>query len=170
MTTITTITDLVQYVADHLEAMGVETEDRDALTDTVQEHRVKRYEDHDEADLDELLRAVWADVTDDADWPLGEAAEGDASVTYSYVDDDQCHAYATWTGDRSEALERGMAALHAERVDGEIRYTEDGTEYVVDSEDDIVKLGAALLDGHDIGRVYSLWCAESDAYPADDAA
>lgn len=99
--------------------------------------------------------------------------EAPVTVTYSYADSAGRHRTGAWVGDRAEALCRAVEALDARETDtqGEYRYRaeETGSEWLV-PEADLVRLGAALLDGHAIAGVYSLWCAETVMDEVEDAA
>jgi len=86
------------------------------------------------------------------------------TVTYGFIRD--CTGGSgTWVGSRQEALKAAVDALDASPAgDDEWRYYADETSssWLVE-EDDMVRLGAALLSGYDMSECYSLWCSESVA-------
>lgn len=73
--TITTITELTATITETLGLDGHYTDEQ--ITAAVREHCVEAYEDHDDAALDALGRAVWADLTGGSEWPYGDAPEAD---------------------------------------------------------------------------------------------
>lgn len=88
-----------------------------------------------------------------------------ATIPYTWIDDECTLRCGTYTGDPERAILRGADALDAESVeDAQYRYHADetGEDYLVDVED-VASLGAALLGGHSMSECYSIWCADTDA-------
>ena len=84
-------------------------------------------------------------------------------ITYSYLDAGSGET-GTWVGDVQRAVDRAREALDDSRVidDGDIAYYApegDGTRWYRVTRDEAAELGAALIDGHHMAEVYSLWCA-----------
>lgn len=85
------------------------------------------------------------------------------NIDYAWIDDDCVERYGTWTGDRAVAIRAACEALDAVGLpDGRAAYyaSESGSWWAVES-DDLAALGAALLDGHTLDEVYSVWCSSS---------
>lgn len=68
--TYTTINDLR---ADIINRLGLQNEDREAITEAIRDARKSPYEEIDADELDQIMRAVWADVVGDDDYPFESA-------------------------------------------------------------------------------------------------
>ena len=83
------------------------------------------------------------------------------AIKYTYMTADREQAWAKRECDVDTAIHAAAWRLDAVDIgDGEYAYYayETRTWWVV-SEEDLARLGAALLDGHGTGDDYSLWCA-----------
>lgn len=89
------------------------------------------------------------------------------AVRYSYLDQDGGERVSTRQGvDQDEAIEAAVEALGAYSDDEERTwiYADDATRSEWRSpRADMLTLGAALLDGHSLSAVYSVWCARTCA-------
>lgn len=92
-----------------------------------------------------------------------------STYTFPVLDESRTLRIGTWTGDRAEAIERGLSHIGGSIIGGDVHYTDDtdGQTYRV-SVDDVAILGAALIAGP--GRdAYSLWAADVVAELVDDS-
>jgi len=83
-----------------------------------------------------------------------------STYTFQYLDESRTVRIGTWTGDRAEAIERGLSHIGGSIIDGDVHYTDDtdGKTYRV-SADEVAILGAALIAGPS-RDAYSLWAAD----------
>lgn len=90
------------------------------------------------------------------------------TIPYSYLDG-ITEQYGEWTGDRSRAEKAGADALDAVSMGGGMyaHYADETSAWYLVDADDMVTLGAALLDGRDLSDVYSRWCAETGSEEVD---
>lgn len=100
-----------------------------------------------------------------------------STYTFQYLDESRTLRIGTWTGDRAEAIERGLSHIGGSIIGGDAHFVDDtdGKTYRV-SVDEVAILGAALIAGPS-RDAYSLWAAdvvaelvESDDVDADELA
>lgn len=134
MTTTATISDLTTAIA---ETLGLD--DLAAVETAIREHRTAPYEAHAEGTpaREALERAVWADVTDGAEWPFG----GEATANYGMLCD-------TRSGEtlRPATREELIASLESEQRDDTGTILVEGRSVYVDrTHDDLDALGLGHL-------------------------
>ena len=80
------------------------------------------------------------------------------TIRYIYSAD-STDRWDEWTGDRTAAIEAACEALDARGTPEGYAHDDIDVGECVESEAAMAALGAALLAGHDLGTVYSVWCA-----------
>lgn len=131
MTTTATISDLTTAIA---ETLGLD--DLAAVETAIREHRTAPYEAHAEGTpaREALERAVWADVTDGAEWPFG----GETAANYGMLCD-------TRTGATLRPATREELVASLEEGDSGAILIDGRSVYVDRTHDDLDALGLGHL-------------------------
>jgi|GEM_PF-2082831 hypothetical protein len=85
------------------------------------------------------------------------------TIKFSYVDSDLTHCEGSWTGDKTAALSAGVDAVDASvhSNGGWTYYADETCSYWHVPDDEMRRLGAALLAGHKLSACYDLWCSDN---------